>query len=586
MTKLDPKTGEPYVAVYVDPENEQGYKLSEVEYVAWIDYINKSRYAFSMHDKKQVVEIPNPTKQTIGDGLLVLTGWSVADGGIEKYVWSSDGGKTWHDVVMYNDIPLMSADDAMIAAYGTIKAYKDADGNEIKPTVTDVAASKANGGFSGSKGICANLADFYETGSIVNVTFAAVPKADTSSLCIIGHITNVEVYVAPPIAPNETVNLPLTPEMIYNKVTGVASNNTFASVSLSDDKSVIKFNAKDNTGDQYGLMMNGNTQHTGQYLYLKYRIPSGSGYSTLSAMEIFTSTVNPHFVAGDNFTINVTQDGEWHVVIVDVSQKLSTDKFGKNSEGRYIAKYLRVDVFEQKTGTGMYAEFAAMGFADNLEVIYKEICAGMDYVTVVGDSTTKVNPATGATYVKNYIHPDSEYSNSTVEYAGWIDMINGKGGNKGTAKNTGIRTNHTIATPEFSDHCGTPLEGTQLLTLTGWCVVNGGIEKYVWSADGGKTWHEVEFYINNGAGAAGSAHLEQLTATGAIITDESATKQNAMFQGGSGGGANTPGIAANLKDYAGKKVDVTFAAVPKNDPDGLCVLIQVVGVQVPVIEAE
>ena len=585
ITKIDPTTGSAYIPTYIDPNNEQCYKLSDVEYAGWIDYINRVRNSFGTHNDKQLPEFANPTKQTLGTGLLSLTGWVVAEGGVEKYVWSADGGKTWHDVVISNNSSIQSATDDMITAYGTIKAYKDADGNTITPAVIDVAASKANGGFHGA-GICANLADYYEVGDVVNVTFAAVPKADTSSLCLIAHITNVEVYIAPELEPNATVNLPLTPEAIYNKVTSVATNYTFSSAVLSDDKSVIRFNAKDNTGDQYGLMMNGNTQHTGQYLYLKYRIPSGSGYSTLSAMEIFTSTVNPHFVGGDNFTVSVTQDGEWHVVIVDVSKKLASNKFGTNDEGRYVAKYLRVDVFEQKTGTGMYAEFAAMGFADNLEVIYKEICAGMDYVTVVGDSTTNVNPATGATYVKTYIHPESEYTQSSVEFAGWIDMINGMGGNKGTAKNTGIRTNHTIATPEFSDHCGTPLEGTQLLTLTGWCVVNGGVEKYVWSADGGKTWHEAEFYINNGAGAAGSAHLEQLTATGAVITNESATKSNSLFQGTAGGGANTSGIAANLKDYAGKKVDVTFAAVPKDDPDGLCILIQVTGVQVPVIEAE
>ena len=275
-------------------------------------------------------------------------------------------------------------------------------------------------------------------------------------------------------------------------------------------------------------------------------------------------------------------------MIVDVSQKLSTDKFGRNSEGRYVARYLRIDVFEQQAVAGMYAEFAAMGFADNLDVIYNEYCSDMEYVTVIGSDTTKVDPKTGAAYVKNYIDPENAqgYTKTTVEYAGWLDMVNGKGGNNGTANNFGIRVNHNTAITEFTDHCGTPLEGTQLLTLTGWFVANGGVEKYVWSADGGKTWHDVEFYINSSAGPAGDAHLQQLEETGAVITDLAATKQNCVFQGSAGKGAATSGIAANLKDYAGKKVDVTFAAVPKADTDSLCLLIQVVGVQVPVIEAE
>ena len=583
---IDPTTGKEYVPVYIDPENEQGYKKSDVQYAAWIDMINRVSNSFSSHNDKNVPVFKNPTTQTIGDGLLVLTGWAVADGGIEKYVWSADGGKTWHDVVLYNDYPIGGGSDAYISAYGDIKKYTDANGITVKPQPTDIAASKANCGFQGNGGIAANLADYFESGTVVNVTFAAVPKADPSSLCLIGHITDVEVYVAPELEPSETINMLLTPEAIYNKVTASKGNNTFSSIVLSDDKSIIRFNANDNKGDQYGLMMNGNTAHTGQYLFLKYRIPSGSGYSTLSAMEIFTSTNNAHFTAGDNFTISVIQDGEWHVVIVDVSQKLAATKFGRNGEGRYVAKYLRVDVFEQTTGVGMYAEFAAMGFADNLEVIYKELCSDMEYVTVIGSTTSKIDPATGATYVKTYVKPESGYTLSDVEYAGWLDMVNGKGGNKGTNSHFGIRVNHNTAITEFSDHCGTTLEGTQLLTLTGWFVANGGVEKYVWSADGGKTWHDVEYYKNNGVGAAGQAHLDQLIATGATITDVNATKQNAMFQGGAGGGANTAGIAANLSEYAGLKVDVTFAAVPKDDPDGLCLLIQVTGVQVPEAVAE
>ncbi len=586
-TKIDPTTGEPYVPTYVDPENEQGYKVSDVEYAAWIDMINRASNSFSMHNNKSVVEKVNPTKQTIGDGLLVLTGWAMADGGIEKYVWSADGGKTWHDVVLYNDYPIIGGSDAYVTAYGNIKQYTDSDGNTVNPQPTDIAASKVNCGFQGNGGIAANLADYYESGTSVNVTFAAVPKADTSSLCLIGHITNVEVYVAPPIAPSETVNLPLTPESIHNKVVEKASNYTFLSSVLSEDKSVVRFNAKADAGDQYGLVMNGNTTHTGQYLYLKYKLPTG--YSTHSAFQIFTSTVNEHFQgSGDNFTINgLIQDNEWHVVIVDVSQKLLPTMFGRNGEGRYVAKYLRVDVFEQKASEGMYAEFAAMGFADNLDVIYKEICSDMEFVTVVGSSTQKIDPTTGEAYVKTYIDPTNAqgYTKSSVEFAGYIDMVNGMGGNKGTEKAIRSGINSTKAVFEFSDHCGTTLEGTQLLTFSGWVVVNGGIEKYVWSADGGKTWNDVQFHINQGFANAGDTHLQQLEAIGAVITDRDSTIKKALFQGGEGGGATTAGLAANLSDYAGQKVNVTFAAVPKTDTDGLCIMLNVTGVYVPVIEA-
>ena len=574
-TKIDPTTGEAYVPTYVHADS--GYKVSDVEYASYIDYINKVLNKFSMHNNKDVVEKANPTVQTIGNGLLVLTGWCVADGGVEKYVWSADGGKTWHDVVMYNDQPLQPADDAMITAYGDLKAYKDASGTTIKPQVQDVAASKVNGAFPGAKGICANLLDYYEPGTVVDVTFAAVPKADTSSLCILGHITKVQVYEAPPFVPSETVNMLLTPEAIYNKVTSASTNYTFDSAVLSGDKSSLRLNAKADKGDQYGLIMNGNSKATGQYLFIKYKIPTG--ISTLTAVEIFTSTVNAHFTGGDNFTVNgLIQDNNWHVVIVDVSQKLAATKFGKNADGNYAAKYLRIDFFDQKVAAGMYMDIAVAGFADNLEVIYKEICADMDYVTVVGSSTQNINPETGAIFVPTYIAPESGYTVSDVEYVSWIDSINNisSSSNAHNAKNV----------VEKNSPNGSTMNGTKNLVLVGWAVADGGIEKYVWSADGGKTWNDVTFLnskpVTNGSDAYITAYGtikkyidpvtgQEVTPT---VSDPEASKVNSCFQGGLG-------IMADLSDYSGETVNVTFAAVPKADTDGLCLILHVTNVVVP-----
>ena len=590
-TNIDPKTGKEYVPTYVDPENEQGYKVSDVDYFAWVDYINRVKNSFGMYNGNSLPEYANPTKQTIGDGLLVLTGWVVAEGGIDKYVWSADDGKTWHDVVMYNSIPLSSANEDMFKTYKFRKGYStfsvpNIGGEETVITALDPNTDyKTNGSFQGGASICANLADFFEPGTIVNVTFAAVPKADTSSLCLIGHITNVEVYDAPPIEPSETVNKVITPQDIKDQFTNKPQNHVgIGGMEISTEGDYVRVNSIAGKGDSYTAVMTGNTQHTGQYLFIKYRIPTE--YSTLNYFEIFTSTVNAHFVGGDNFKVNVTQDGEWHVVIVDVSQKLDATKFGRNSEGRYLAKYLRIDVFDAAPSAGMYVDIAKAGFADNLDVIYKEICSDMEFVTVVGTNTEKIDPATGKTYIKNYIDPTNAqgYTKSDVEFAGYVDMINGMGGNKGTNKSIRSGINHTNSVFEFADHCGTTLEGTQLLTFSGWLVVNGGFDKIVWSADGGKTWHDTEFYINQGFGKGADAHFEQLLATGATVNDKTASLNKVVFQGSEGKGADTSGIAANLANYAGQKVDVTFAAVPTTDPDGLCVLIHVTGVQVPAAE--
>ena len=52
------------------------------------------------------------------------------------------------------------------------------------------------------------------------------------------------------------------------------------------------------------------------------------------------------------------------------------------------------------------------------------------------------------------------------------------------------------------------------------------------------------------------------------------------FQSGVGAGANVSGYAADLSEYVGQKVNVTFAAVPKADPDSLCLILHVTDITV------
>ena len=59
------------------------------------------------------------------------------------------------------------------------------------------------------------------------------------------------------------------------------------------------------------------------------------------------------------------------------------------------------------------------------------------------------------------------------------------------------------------------------------------------------------------------------------------TKATVSFQGTVGAGAEIGGgISADLSLCAGQTVNFTFAAVPKNATDTLCVLIHLVGVEV------
>ena len=115
-------------------------------------------------------------------------------------------------------------------------------------------------------------------------------------------------------------------------------------------------------------------------------------------------------------------------------------------------------------------------------------------------------------------------------------------------------------------------------------MVYEGIEKFVWSADGGKTWHDAEIYgresfapATGGIKNAGDAHF--------AVTVEGFNKDtyNQDYYAGSAyqSSHNTPaGVAAHLTDYIGKEVSVTFAVVPKNDPTGLCLIGHITNVRV------
>ena len=121
-----------------------------------------------------------------------------------------------------------------------------------------------------------------------------------------------------------------------------------------------------------------------------------------------------------------------------------------------------------------------------------------------------------------------------------------------------------------------------MMIFSGWCVVNGGISKYVWSVDGGVTWHDAAFNIYSSLPNADTAIMNSATNHLGIAFDAGSEK-NAVFQGGLNNPdpASVAGIYADLSDYSGETVSLTLAAVPQNAQDTLCVIAHVTGITVP-----
>ena len=157
-----------------------------------------------------------------------------------------------------------------------------------------------------------------------------------------------------------------------------------------------------------------------------------------------------------------------------------------------------------------------------------------------------------------------------------IDFINGSGDGDGPYDSRGTNSHKALDKIAYE---GKTVDGGKL-ALAGWAVAEGGIAKYMWSADGGKTWQECGLYNRDGfhdvtsnQGILDSAN-QFFSASGYKVSEH---PDKIVFQGSEG---IPSGISADLSAYVGQTVDVVFGLVPNADPDGLCIMTVVQGVEV------
>ncbi len=236
------------------------------------------------------------------------------------------------------------------------------------------------------------------------------------------------------------------------------------------------------------------------------------------------------FVAGDKIILEVTGDNSENLVAL----YLASDKIAPIADGGIAPIYWftlanTVDgVKDIQKGT--------LGKRDDISK-YAGIPAG-DYKLVMMTKDYEV------LYEREIVVISSE-----IEYRGHVDFVNGLG-SKGTDKPfSGVEG--TLAAGPYnlstSKHSIT-VDQSYLLSISGWFGTTGGVSKYVWTADGGETWNPVISGGKNGD------HLKDHFA-GLGYTDATANSyfdQNAGCQ-----------LVIDLSQYAGRTVDVTFAAVPE-----------------------
>ena len=140
------------------------------------------------------------------------------------------------------------------------------------------------------------------------------------------------------------------------------------------------------------------TVESGKYLAVKYRIPN-TNTEQIGRFEFFISTAVSSPRADCYTSVSgIKNDGEWHVLVIDLSQVESESfkgHFVANSAGKYFPQFLRFDFFDKRMSTESYLDIGFVGMDDSMEDIVA-LCNGVKTLTLVeGSATTDLDPATG-----------------------------------------------------------------------------------------------------------------------------------------------------------------------------------------------
>ena len=147
----------------------------------------------------------------------------------------------------------------------------------------------------------------------------------------------------------------------------IAANGNFGNVVLAEDKSYVSLYGNER-GEAYFMPYSNGKTVTGNYFVVKYRIPTTNTEDPAEGFfEFFTSTVDnspqgfdgtaPNFAntIDDNPLI---KDGEWHVLVIDMTKKATCTTFLPDSNGNYTVKFIRFDVFNQVMSKDSYIDIA------------------------------------------------------------------------------------------------------------------------------------------------------------------------------------------------------------------------------------
>ena len=273
---------------------------------------------------------------------------------------SSYGDGKWHVLIV--DVSHLAAfkafDDGTYLAQFFRVDLIDGGGKAIPETdYVDVAYF----GMSDSmEDICKLNADMDE---LLLCQQGAVKKIDPKTGEAVGGEVESETEEDGTVEDNGILNVYVSPEALSQQTKYMAG----CSYELAGNGSYIRYYGN-GSGEGYITPYLNSTRNrvTGQYIVLKYRIPTDISDS-LHNIEIFAGTASSTASgSGDRIhTGAFKQTGEWELMVIDAS---ALAKYTAEN-GAYSAGFVRLDIFNQKVSSSSYVDIAYFGIADSIEKI-------------------------------------------------------------------------------------------------------------------------------------------------------------------------------------------------------------------------
>ncbi len=167
----------------------------------------------------------------------------------------------------------------------------------------------------------------------------------------------------------EYLNVYISPVKIYESANG---SKGVGKRELCEENAYVRIFGNNESDEGYSVVYTGGEVVSGQYFVIKYRIPTENPERT-RVFDIFSSTVNPSPKGSDVAqTRDVIKDGEWQLLVVDITTFETCTTFTPAEDGSYTAKYMRFDFFDEKMSENSYIDIAFIGICSDPAAIIEK----------------------------------------------------------------------------------------------------------------------------------------------------------------------------------------------------------------------